>query len=441
VGSLAVTLIAFQNLDTFSGFEFNNQLLIFITITTLVTMIVLFESLFFCLLLVNKCRKTKRGDSCQPIGDSVKFQFANSKLLLVFILGISIISAKYTSEQINNVLLGNINSFDWMMFITSICVTLVLFGYFMISLNSLTFKYFNLKYDISIKDIIGISIISTFLFINAIYLTRHLAVALVYMPSEIPDPQFEVMEQLCMLSGGIQFYDPIIINMVTYSFFLIISIILTIIIYSIFLYYTLKKHSLRLEWNFDQIASGDVHTLPGQTGQEIIRKVFSKPLKNPNFIKYFSYFYYMFCLCPALISSLFVPYLLANDSMFGKNTFMIFALEYKYLFAAYAIFLILISWIFEEFQKIHKYKVTDFISKQSLKHALAYFSITISITVSCSIAVFVRYVYQTSGKYADIVAPENIQVFHCVIFLYISGYVLLIVSKKLEEIFKKEIEE
>jgi hypothetical protein len=37
VGSLAVTLIAFQNLDTFSGFEFNNQLLIFITITTLVT--------------------------------------------------------------------------------------------------------------------------------------------------------------------------------------------------------------------------------------------------------------------------------------------------------------------------------------------------------------------------------------------------------------------
>ena len=90
---------------------------------------------------------------------------------------------------------------------------------------------------------------------------------------------------------------------------------------------------------------------------------------------------------------------------------------------------------------MHKYKVTDFISKQSLKHALAYFSITTSITVSCSIAVFVRYVYQTSGKYADIVAPESIQVIHCVIFLYISGYILLIVSKKLEEIFKKEIEE
>ena len=94
-----------------------------------------------------------------------------------------------------------------------------------------------MKYDIGIKDIIGISIISTFLFVNIIYLTRHLAVALVYLPSEIPDPQFEVMiQQLCTLSGGISFYDLIIINMVTYSIFLITTVGFTIVVYGIFLH-------------------------------------------------------------------------------------------------------------------------------------------------------------------------------------------------------------
>ena len=204
VGSLAVTSIAFQDLDTFSGFEFNNQLLILITITTLVTMMVLFESLFFCLLLVNKCRKTKRGDSCQPIGDPVKFQFTNSKLLLVFILILSIIFARFVSEQINNVLIGNANSFDWMLFITSFIITLVLFIYFIISLNVSIFKYFGLEYDINIRDNISIFIICIFLFINGVYLSKYLAIASVYWHLEIPDPQFEVvMQQLCILSGGI----------------------------------------------------------------------------------------------------------------------------------------------------------------------------------------------------------------------------------------------
>nr|QNO41329.1 hypothetical protein NCIKIHKB_00004 [Methanosarcinales archaeon ANME-2c ERB4] len=105
IGSLTVSLIAFQDLDTFSGFEFNNQLLILIIIKTLFITLILFESLFFCLLLVNKYRTTKRGDSCQSIGNSTKFQFTNSKLLLVFILFASIIFARFVSEQITDVLL------------------------------------------------------------------------------------------------------------------------------------------------------------------------------------------------------------------------------------------------------------------------------------------------------------------------------------------------
>lgn len=439
---MLVSIMAFQILDTCSGFEFNNQLLICIILQTLFITIILFEFSFFWLLLNTKVITNSRDRAREPIGRSVKVRFTNSKVVLIFILGVSIISAKYTSEQINDILLGNINNFDWMMFITSICVTLVLFGYFIISLNSLTFKYFNLKYNIDNKDIINIFIISTFLFINSIYLTRHLAVVFVYFHLEIPYPPFEVvMQQLCTLSGGISFYNPIIINKTIFLAFLTISTVFAVIIYCISLHYTLKKHSLKLEWNFDQMAPSRVYAPLGQTGQEIIRKVFSKPLKNDNFIKHFSYFFYIFCLCTGLISSLLVTYLLVSDSMFGKNAFMIFTFKYYYVVVVYSIFGLILIGIFEEVQKIHKYKARDFISKQILSEYNKYILVYIPITISCSIAVFVRYVYQTSEKYADIVAPESIQVFHCVIFLYISGYVLLIVSKKLEEIFIKEIEE
>jgi len=112
MGSWAVPIIVFQISDAVSGFEFNNKLLILIIIWTLFITIILFELLFLCLLLFNKVKNTKCGYSHQSIGNSVKFQFTSSKLLLVFILGVSIMSANYTSEQINNVLLANTNVFD-----------------------------------------------------------------------------------------------------------------------------------------------------------------------------------------------------------------------------------------------------------------------------------------------------------------------------------------
>lgn len=441
IGSLTVSLIAFQDLDTFSGFEFNNQLLILIIIKTLFITLILFESLFFCLLLVNKYRTTKRGDSCQSMGNSIKFQFINSKLLLVFILFASIIFARFVSEQINDVLLENATVFDWQLFITSFIITLVLFIYFIISLNVSIFEYLGVEYDMDIKGNISIFIICTFLFINGVYLSKYLAIAIVYWPLEIPDPQFEVIVQQLSTLSGISYYDPIIIKMMAPCFFLIISIAFAIVAYLIFLHYTLKKYSLEIEWNFDQVASGGVHAPLGQTGQEIIRKVISKPLKNPKFIKYFSYLYYMFWLCTSLILSLVVTYLLVSDSMFGKNTFIIFALKNQYTLVVYFIFGIVLSGIFKEVQKIHKYEARDFIRKQILSEYTKSVLVYLPITISCLIAIFVRNVYQISNKHGNILAPESIQVFHCVIFLYTSGYVLLIVSKKLEEIFIKEIEE
>jgi len=327
------------------------------------------------------------------------------------------------------------------LFITSFIITLVLFIYFIISLNVLIFEYFGLEYDIDIKGNIGIFIICIFLFINGVYLSKYLAIASVYWHLEIPDPQFEVVvQQLYTLSGGISYYDPIIINITTFLSFLTISTGFTVIIYLIFLHYTLKKHPMKL-WNFDQIASGRVHAPLGQAGQEIIRKVFSKPLKNPNFIKYFSYFNYMFPLCTTFVFSLLVTYLLVGDSLFGKNTFMIFVLKYQYVFIAYTIFWILIWGIFEEVQKIHKYKVTDFISKKIYTNIVNYTGVYLSITISCSIVIFTRNIYIILDKYSNVLVPESIQTVHLVILFVTSGYIILVLSKKLGEVFIKEIEE
>ena len=441
MGSWAVPIIVFQISDAVSGFEFNTKLLSLIVIWTLFIIIILFELLFFCLLLLNKVKNTKCGYSRQSICNSIKFQFTNSKLLLVFILILSIIFARFVSEQINSVLLGTTTIFDWGLFITSIIVIFVLFIYFIVSINSLIFKYFGVDYDIDIKDDIRIFIICIFLFINGVYLSKYLAIVSVYWHLEIPDPQFEVLlQQLCTLSGGISFYDNTIINITTFLSFLTISTVFTVIIYLIFLHYILKKHSLKL-WNFDQIASGRVHAPLGPAGQEIIRKVFSKPLKNSNFIKYFSYFNYMFPLCTTFVLSLLVTYLLVGDSLFGKNAFMIFVFKYQYVFSAYAIFWILILGIFEEVQKIHKYKVTDFMGKKIYTNMVNYTGVYLSITISCSIVIFTRNIYIILNKYGNVLVPESIQTAHLVILLVTSGYIILILSKKLEEIFMKEIEE
>jgi alpha-galactosidase len=126
--------------------------------------------------------------------------------------------------------------------------------------------------------------------------------------------------------------------------------------------------------------------------------------------------------------------------MFDKNTFIIFALKYQYIVGAYCIFGLVLSGIFKEFQKLHKYQVTDFISKKILYEYIKYSFVYISIITSCLITFHIKNIYQISEKYHNLFAPECIQVVHSIFFLYTSGYILLILSKKTEEIFIKAIE-
>ncbi len=439
----AVSIVAYQDAYLFSNFDYNIQLLIFIAIKTifLTIFLFLFEFSFLGLLLIWKGKtKTKRYDPDKSISNSIKFQVTNSKITLTFFLVTSIFFARFVSEQVNDFLLG-ITVLDWELFVMSFIFTSILFIYFLISLNSVIYNYFELEYNIDIKSNIGIFLFSIFLFINGVYFAKYVATAIVYFPSEIPDPLFnEMLQQLCTLSGGISYYDPIIINIMIFFFFLIISVIFAIVIYLIFLYYTFKKHSPEFKLYSDQIAVGHVHEPLGYRGQKIIRKLFSKSLKNYNFGKRISYFYYMFWFYTPLILSLAVTYFVVSDSMFGKNTFIIFALKYQYIVAAYFIFGLVLSGIFGEFQKFHKYQITDFISKNILYYYIKYSLVYISIITSCLITNYIKYVYQISEKYHDLFAPESIQVVHSIFFLFTSGYILLILSKKTEEILIRAIE-
>jgi len=127
--------------------------------------------------------------------------------------------------------------------------------------------------------------------------------------------------------------------------------------------------------------------------------------------------------------------------MFDKNTFFIFINKYDYYIGTAFIFFILLKWIFEEAEKIHKYHITDFINKNILYEYINYVLIYISIIISLQITIFVRDVYKIPLKYGGILAPESIQVIQLSFFLITSGYILLKMSKKFEEKIIKAIED
>ena len=103
----------------------------------------------------------------------------------------------------------------------------------------------------------------------------------------------------------------------------------------------------------------------------------------------------MFLLLSSLLFSLVITYILVRDSMFEKNTFFIFINTYDYYIGAAIIFFILLTWIFEDVEKIHKYHVTDFINKNILYEYINYVLIYTSMITSLVIAIFVRDVYLT----------------------------------------------
>ena len=427
----------------FKDFEYNNQLLILIVIETLFFMIVSIEGFFLFLLLINKGDKIKHDDSRQLIGDSVKFQFTNSKIVLFLCLIASIIFARFVSEQINNTLLG-ITALDLESLIIGIAITSGLFVYYMISRNVIFFKNSNLEYNIDIKSNIIIFLISIFLLINGVYFAKFLAIFIAYLPIEITDPLLDpLLDEMLSLfytsSGGISFYNSVAIDMVVFIYFLIISIFFTEIIYRIFLNYTIKKHSAELKMDFDQITSNSIVEPLRCNGQKIIKKIFLKKLKSSNFRKHFSYFYYFFLFLTPLIFSFIITYLLISDTIFGRNTFINFTLKYYRVTIIYFIFLYVLGGVFVEVQNIHKYVVTDFINKNILYEYIMYIFVYLSITTSCLITISLRNVYQISEKYGEL-APEIIQVCNYGFFLYISAYVLLKLSKKIEEGFIKAIE-
>lgn len=439
-----LTFLSSLGVSMIPSFYKSNLLILFAL--TFFNTILTFE-FFFILILFNL---KWIGISHNYSYDSIKYKFTSSKIILFLILVILFFLGRSASEQINNFLLGA-TALDWTLFIITILIIFILLIYFLISLNTLIFKYFKLKYYVNIKNNIGIFILCTIFFINGVYLAKYIAAYIMYFNFEIPDPLIEMINQQNLKFNLPSFNDPIAIKLSIFLCFGFISIIFALVTYLIFLYYTFKKHSFlycnfkssltELGLNFGRISTNQIDSPFERKVKKIIRKLLSTPLQNPSFIKNFSYFYYMFPLLSSLLFSLVITYILVRDSMFEKNTFFIFINTYDYYIGAACIFFILLTWIFEEVEKIHKYHITDFVNKNILYEYINYALIYTSIIISLLITIFVRDVYKIPLKYGGIVAPESIQVIQLSFFLITSGYILLKLSKKFEEKIIKAIED
>lgn len=439
--SFAVSIVAFQYASSFGNFENNIRLLFFLAIMTIILTMILFEFSFLGLLFMMSAKKSKHNyKNHSTINNQIIFPVSNSKITLFLSLVSSIILARFVSKQINNYLL-NIATLDLELLITCLFLTSFLFIFFINSLNSLVFKKFKLKYNIDVKTNIGIFLFSVFLFVNGVYFAIYLATASFYFPFEISDLFINRMDELYVISMGVSILDPNFSHLTIFFLFLLFSSVFVTILYLSILYYFFKRDSIEFKWKFDQMKTNNFDGPFGAKGQKIIKRIFSKQLKNKKFIKNYSRFYYLFIFFTSLIFSLAILYLLVNDSMFGNNIFNIILFKYQYVIGGYFTIILIISGIFHEVQKIHKSHVTDFINKNILLKDVDFAFYYYPIVTSCLIAIFVRDIYQISEKYGGLIAPESIKTFQLIVFFLISEYILSIALKRFKDIVTKGIEE
>ncbi len=439
--SFAVSIVAFQYASSFGNFENNIRLLFFMAIMTIILTMILFEFSFLGLLFMMSAKKSKHNDqNNSTINNQIIFPVSNSKITLVLSLVSSIILARFVSKQINNYLL-NIATLDLELLIIRLFLTSFLLIFFINSLNSLVFKKFKLKYNIDVKTNIGIFLFSVFLFVNGVYFVVYLATASFYFPLEISDPFFSKMDELYKVSMGVSIFDPNISNVTIFFLFLLFSLIFVILLYLLLLYYFLKRDSIKIKWKSDQKMSNNYDGPFGIKGQKIIKRIFSKQLRNQKFTTNYSRFYYFFIFFTAQILSLAYLYILVKDSTFGNKIFNINLFEYQYVIGGYFTSILILSGIFYEVQKIHKFHVTDFINKNILLKDVEFASYYYPIVTSCLITIFIRDIYQISEKYGGLIAPESIKTFQLIVFFLISEYILSIALKRFKDIVIKGIEE
>lgn len=376
--------------------------------------------------------------------DSAKIQFTNSKIVLFMVLILSIFFAKVVSDQIDDYFLG-LTSFNLGMSLICTFSAFVLFIYFIISLNIMVFKKFKWKLNTDIKSEILKTFWSFFLFINGIYFTKYLAIAMFYYPVEGNDPaSIMLLSNVIMPSGKHPLEDPLFIALGTFMDYVTFGIIFSLLAYLVFFSQTSKEPIMEFMEKAKKIikmADNDSANFKNPIS-ETIEKIFSKQLRNKKFVKYFSLFYYIYILGIPFVISLLTLYLIVKDSMFGTRAFGTAVNKYQYEFGAYILLTLIIELIIIQAQKHYNYPLSCFISQTTWQKIGKYmFAIHYPLFSSCSVAVFMREVYRVSKEYGNIVAPESIQTLQSLfVSVFVLGYLSISVSPKIEEIFIKTFE-
>lgn len=424
-----------------------------ITITAL-SILLLFESFFWYLLLLEKfgpitfknVSKAKSSDFDESSNnqlvstDSVTFQVTNSKIVLIGVLIASIFFAKLVSDQIDDYFLGS-TSFDFDMLFMSLATTLLFFTYFIISLNDMVFKHFKWKHDTDIKSHIYILLWSFFIFINAIYFTKYLAIAMFYYPVEGNDPlTMMFLSNTITPAGKHPLEDPIFISISTFMDYLLFAVISAILAYIAFFVQTSKKHILEvMEIIKKNILDYDNESANSENPTSAtIEKLFSKQFRNETIVKYFSLFYYIYCVGIPFLGSLVIMYLLVNDVRFNTGEFSIAVNKFQYVFGAYILLIPIFGAIHKQAEKHYKYQLSCFIKRDIWYTFVKYSSIHYSIVDAGLIDIFMRGVYQLSKDHGNIAPPESIQTVQSILFsIFVLGFLSLSISSKLEELLIK----
>lgn len=446
--SYSISYVIFDNISqvVYHTQDWTNTMIenyeLILTLITIGFIIFVIETFFFIFTIFEKgtyhilfknIAKTKdanfdRASKNQPISASATFNITNSIIVLGLVLISSIIFAKIVSDQINNYFFDSA-SFNLSILLFSAILALLFSTYFMISLNIMVFKKFKWEHDIGIKRNIPTLLLCFFIFMNAIYFSKYLAVFMFYIPIDANDPTTIMFSKTLSPAGKPWLEDKFFVALTTFMAYIIFSILSSILVYIIFFVQTSKKHIVEI---LEEIKKIVLNSNEHDSKSDLIEKLFSKQLRNRNFVRYYSLFFYIYVFGIEAIFAFILFFYARYDDIFGAESFKIAANRFLYETIVYTGLLPVFGAIYSQSQLYYQYPLRYFISRNNWQNFVRILLIYYPIVFFYPITIFISDVYRISKQYGNIVPPESIQVMQSMIFSILGGFLLIFVYQKVE---------
>lgn len=368
-------------------------------------------------------------------------KFRLIKFIKIFLMVLSFIVSFYygtlLTEEINNILIGN--SIRYNIFIISLIITSISFTFCIKIFHERFINYFNLRnVKIDLKNIF----VLLFSYINIIYITKYLAIVLV-SPSE--DPLLILIHSMndkYAVQSGISLKVQMEIDLLILlmgQFFLTLIFIIIVLIYNSIKNLSISE-ALKKGFNIEEFSKKKYKS------HKIIKFIISKQIKNDTFIKFIGYIYYWYILLGGICIGILLLYYLFQDQISNTNIFFenfINGNPFKvpmYILPLYFLITLVLSDIFDECQKKHVYKITDFIDKIYLKIFFKFAILYSNIMFAGLILMGLLKIYYIIEKYGNITINPNIKIIEYAGVVIISILITDILSNKFKELISKEFD-